>query len=364
MRPRSRPPLSSSRDWDRRDREHNAPMRRLPEATRDVPAESRNRTGPGPPPTGKLAPPMITTLRFSLAARSNTQTRAIHGAIDWPEAASNRGKFTHQSVPWVVMVPGYGASVGRGFFPTAGRTLAAAGIACVRMNYAGSGIGSDLTTFNDEVAACSHTYLDELADLDALITQADTLPTPAGLRLDPARRGAFGHSRGGAMTLVHAAESTTHPDIPACRGVAAWASMSSILRFSPERVQLWREAGHLDVRHQSAGRKIPLDVSILNVAENARERLDLLRAASNLPCPLLVAQGREDTSTTVDDATAIAHAAGPSTVLAIVDGDHVFDAREQKPAQIGALEPTMREPWPSGFAQAMERTCKLFAEQL
>ena len=76
------------------------------------------------------------------------------------------------------MVPGYGASVGRGFFPTAGRTLAAAGIACVRMNYAGSGIGSDLTTFNDEVAACSHTYLDELADLDALITQARHLADP------------------------------------------------------------------------------------------------------------------------------------------------------------------------------------------
>ena len=46
-----------------------------------------------------------------------------------------------------------------------------------------------------------------------------------------------GHSRGGGLALIHAAESGT------CRGVVTWAAVATFDRFDEPTKELWRRDG-------------------------------------------------------------------------------------------------------------------------
>lgn len=241
--------------------------------------------------------------------------RLLRGRVVRPQ--HGEGPF-----PVVLCAHGYTGFMDWGFWPPWSRHLSEHGIASVRFNFPGTGIGADLETLSDEEAFQRNDYLRELEELAAVRQWIDA--HAAEHHVDPDRIALLGHSRGGGMAVVHAAE---HPG--AYRAVVTWNAIASILRFPAERLMRWRHQGWIDVYHHTARKRIPLPLRVLETSEQNRERLNPTAAAARLEAPLLVVQGETDTSVTMEDARALFGAARRGELAVIRNGDHVFGARHR-----------------------------------
>lgn len=255
-----------------------------------------------------MAEPAATEQRFDLPIDTE---RLLRGRLILPPGP---GPF-----PLVLCAHGYTGFMDWGFWPPWSVALAARGIASVRFNFPGTGIGADLRSFDRPELFQANTYRRELEELAAVRDWIRASSAP----IDQQRVGILGHSRGGGMAVVHAAEA----GLEAYRAVATWNGLASILRFSDERLAEWRREGALDVFHHSARRRVPLPLAVLEDAEAQRARLDPTAAAGRLQAPLLVVQGEVDRDVTMEDARALFGAAPRASLSVIPEGDHVFGAR-------------------------------------
>lgn len=246
-----------------------------------------------------------------------------------------RGRFVPATLgpaPWpcVTMVYGHTSFMDWGFYPELSHRLAAVGIASVRFNYSGDGLGEDLETFENEALFARTGYGWELDDLARV--RAYTLEHP---EIDDRRCAVLGHSRGGGMALLHAAECGDY------RAVITWNAIDEVLRFSSERLAEWEENGQIRVQHWTAGRRARKDVSVLRHARTHAQRFDIPSACGRLQCPTLILQAADDRSVPESAAHAIASACPPglARVQVIPDADHVFGGRHplrEIPASLSA----------------------------
>ena len=265
------------------------------------------------------------------------QERTVRGRLTLPE-----GPGPH---PVVLIAHGYTTFMDWGFFPEIADRLAAQGVASLRFNFSGSGIGPDLVSPTEPERFARNSYLHELDDLATVRAALDRGDWPL---LDPDRVGILGHSRGGAMSLIHAAEHRGY------RALVTWAAIDRILQFTPERLAQWRVDGVVDVMHWTARRTWQLDVSTLRAAEQHAERLDVLAACRKVPAPVLVVMGDADAGLAPAVAENLAAAAGERGELCWVPGgDHTFGARHP-----------LRRPLPDTLERVLEATTQHFRRHL
>lgn len=266
-----------------------------------------------------------------LGADGQAQKRTLRGRIVTPETGTS-------PYPVVLIAHGYTSFMDWGFLPVLSQRLADLGIASLRWNFSGSGIGPDLTTMTEPGQFEYNSYLHELEDLAILRNALDSGRWP---ELDSSRCSIVGHSRGGAMALIHAAERGDY------QAVVTWAAMDHTLQFSARRQELWKQQGYLEVMHWTARRRLRLDVSTLLAAEDHADRLDVLAASSRLDSPWLIVMGDADQSLPFAVAERLYQAAGPKAQLFRVhSGDHTFGARHPMPS-----------PPPSALEQVLQASC-------
>jgi len=244
--------------------------------------------------------------------------------------------------PWVLVVHGYTSHGDWGFFPELSRRLVDRAIATVRVSLSGSALGPDRRSLAAPEVFARNTYTDELEELARVAARAARHPLLSD------RRAVLGHSRGGAMGLVHAAETGGY------RACVGWAAMDSILRFSPQRLEQWRRDGFLEVRHFGSGSTARLERSVLDDAERHRARLDPLAACARLEAAWLFLVGDRDRSVPPEDGARLAAAMPPGRGRCVVvrDADHAFGARDP-----------IREV-PDALEQLWSTTTAFLAEQL
>lgn len=244
------------------------------------------------------------------AADGKPQERVIRGRLDLPAGAGPH--------PLVLCCHGHTSFCDWGFYPHLAAELQRRGIACLRFNFSGSGIGADLCTPDQPEVFARNSYLHELADLERLRAELTQRADP---RLDLGRLGILGHSRGAGMALIHAAEQGDY------RSVVLWAPLPEILQFSPERIAAWRAQGQLGVMHWTLGRRLPQHVEVLEAALRHRRRLDIPAAAARLAAPLLCIAGGRDRSIPVDAIRGLCAMRAGARLEVLADADHVFDCR-------------------------------------
>jgi dienelactone hydrolase len=237
--------------------------------------------------------------------------RSVRGSVSVPPSAGNR-------LPHVVILHGFKGFMDWGFFPELARRFARRGIAAVRFNFSGSGIGADPFAFTEAEAFARNTYSRELEDVARVRAAIRTGEIP---HLDPQRTALFGHSRGGGIALVHAAEDGAY------RGVVTWAAVDDFDRFDDATKSLWREAGHLLVRNARTGQDHRIDLDLLEDLERNRDRLDILAACRRLRAPVLLVHGEQDEAVPVQALARLAAAlAEHAHVLSIAGAGHTFGA--------------------------------------
>ncbi len=251
--------------------------------------------------------------------------------LDWPDepsrtlrgrvvvAADTGGAAGSTPRPHVLLVHGHRGFMDWSYFPLLADRLAGAGLAVVAFNLSGSGIGPDLTAFTDPEAFAANTYTRELEDLDRVRAEIDRGALPG---VDPARRGIYGHSRGGGMALLHAAD---HGDYTA---LCLWAPMHRVALFGAESRRSFERRGHI-LSPLPTGGVLRLDRSVLDDAERNAERLDIGRACARLRAPTRVLYGSRDRLLEEGAATALetSFPPGVATFEVIEGGNHTLGAR-------------------------------------
>ena len=220
--------------------------------------------------------------------------------------------------PAVVVVHGFKGFKDWGLWPSLAERLARAGFSAVTLNLSGSGV-DDTGEFVFPERFGHNTFSAELQDLrrvaDALVAGELGVapPTPLGL---------LGHSRGGGIAILHAAEDSR------VRALVTWAAISTVERWPPATRASWRAAGVSPVENTRTHQVLPLYPDVLDDIERNAEALDIEAAAGRIAAPWLIVHGSEDEAVALAEGRLLASAAPPGTsrFLEIEGTGHTFGA--------------------------------------
>ncbi|MEO0481408.1 MAG: alpha/beta fold hydrolase [Planctomycetota bacterium] len=199
----------------------------------------------------------------------------IRGELTLPHAAGT------PPFPWVLQAHGYGGSRDWGPHRLLADRLSRRGVASIRFDFSGDGRLPDGSI--DESIVVKNFYSRELEDIGRVCDYGD-----ARVELDPKRRAFVGHSRGGGIGLVHVAERGDY------QTAIGWAAMDRILRFDAERLERWRREGRTELRHHGLQKTITFDRSLIDDADENRDRLDIRAAVRRIAVPMLFLHGDRD----------------------------------------------------------------------
>ncbi|MCZ6596123.1 MAG: alpha/beta fold hydrolase [Planctomycetota bacterium] len=247
------------------------------------------------------------------ADKSGEPGRLIRGRVVAPAGAETAA----ERLPAVLVLHGFKGFMDWGFFPEFARRVAGRGLAAVAFNMSGSGIGEDLERFTEDEAFARDTWSRQLEDVERVRAAVAAMPW-----IDPERMALVGHSRGGAVALLHAAERGDY------RAVVTWAAVASVDPYDPGLKAEWRERGHVLIHNARTGQDHRVDVGFLEDLERNAARLDVLAACRRLATPTLLLHGTADESVPFAAAQALGDALPSVTgrVLAVEGGGHTFGA--------------------------------------
>ena len=267
--------------------------------------------------------------------------RTLRGWIEYPRSA----EAARERVPYVLVLHGFKGFMDWGFFPELARRLVARGLAVIRFNFSGSGVGENPLEFSEERAFFENTPSRELEDVERVRAWLDS----GALPWIEARRGAlFGHSLGGAVALIHAARRLDY------HALVTWAPVASFRRFTPEAEALWREQGHIEILNARTGQVHRLGIGWLDDIERNTRALDIAAACRRLTTPTLLLHGSRDEAVPLVEGETLAGAFPPGVArLTILEGgNHTF----------GAVHPLAGVP--PTLERAFQETSEAFARRL
>jgi dipeptidyl aminopeptidase/acylaminoacyl peptidase len=232
--------------------------------------------------------------------------------------------------PAVLVLHGFKGFKDWGMFPPLAERLALAGFAVVSPNLSGSGV-DDSGEFAFPERFGHNTFSAELQDagtvLDALLNGRLGVPAPSGL-------GLIGHSRGGGVAVLQAAQDSR------IRALVTWAAIASVERWPMDQRAAWRAAGQTKVRNARTGQVLPLYTDVLDDIDHNAASLDIEAAAGRIAIPWLLIHGTNDESVGFSEAELLKGAnSGKSTRLMPVEGGgHTFGATHPWQASTAELD--------------------------
>jgi dienelactone hydrolase len=237
-----------------------------------------------------------------------TFTRHVLDGALGPVAVDVRAGGREAARPAVVVLHGFKGFKDWGMFPPLAERLARAGFSAVSLNVSGAGV-DDEGMFSYPERFGRNTFSAELGDLgrviDALAAGGLGVPAPSSI-------GLLGHSRGGGVAILRAADDAR------VRALVTWAAIAT---------ETWRASGRQDVVNARTGEVLPLYTEVLDDIDTRSAQLDIEAAAARVAAPWLIVHGTHDEAVPVAEAERLA-AAQPRAVLERIEGaGHTFGAR-------------------------------------
>jgi uncharacterized protein len=137
----------------------------------------------------------------------------------------------------------------------------------------------------------------------------------------PTTTGLIGHSRGGGIAVLHAAQDVR------VQALVTWAAISTVERWGTEERAAWRSNGRISILNARTGQALPLYTDVLDDIERNALALDIQAAAAKIRIPWLAVHGRADESVRFAEAQVlIASSSGTARLLQVEAGGHTFGA--------------------------------------
>lgn len=164
-------------------------------------------------------------------------------------------------------------------------------------NFSHNGIGDISTEFSEFEKFANNTFSLEISELDQLISayfeKQIVQEVNENLFL-------IGHSRGGAIALLTA---THYKNIS---GLALWATISKLDRYTERQKIEWRKKGYFEVINARTKQTFKLNVSLLeDIEKNSDTILNIESSVRNLHKPLLIVHGKQDLAVPINEAEQI-----------------------------------------------------------
>ena len=255
--------------------------------------------------------------------------------------------------PVVVFVHGFKGFKDWGHFPLVADYFAGRGFVFVKLNLSHNGIVVGGTGDLEDLEAFGRNNfsieLDDIGQVIDALYEPGATPVPAA-EMDLNRLCLTGHSRGGGLVLLKAAED------PRVRAVATWAGIAEIdQRWPQAMLDEWQRTGVLHVPNLRTGQQLPLHYQIVEDYLANRPRLDIPHnVRRKLRQPLLLIPGDEDETVPVAAAHALQQLQPNAELLNVPGATHMF----------GGAHPWPDEALPEPARLITERTAAFFRRHL
>lgn len=197
---------------------------------------------------------------------------------------------TNLPKPIVIFCHGYKGFKDWGAWNLVAQKFAENNLFFVKFNFShNGGTAKNPIDFPDLDAFGENNYILELQDLDNVL---DTILATNAYKneIDKSNITLIGHSRGGGIVVLKAAENKKVTKVITWAGVSDFAS-----RFpSKEELQQWKEKGVAYILNSRTNQKMPHKYQFYTSFKENETRLNIKLAVENLKIPYLIVQGTAD----------------------------------------------------------------------
>lgn len=251
---------------------------------------------------------------------SNVIHAMIAGSNDRPMALDLHVP-EQKKAPLVIMVHGFKGFKDWGHFPLVGDAFAKAGFAFLRFNFSHNGTTPDHPSdFVDLEAFAENNLIKELDDvqtiLDGLVD--GRLFKEAALDLDNVF--IIGHSRGGGIALISAAEDDR------LKGLATWAAVNHYDREGFP-LDVWEKQGKILIPNARTGQDMPMNWQFVEVMKANMDRLSIRSQSGKVNVPTLIVHGTDDPTVPYSEGLDMASWSDHFELLTVNDADHSFGGK-------------------------------------
>jgi len=245
--------------------------------------------------------------------------------------------------PLVIFCHGYKGYKDWGAFDLMSSSFLEAGIALLKFNFSHNGCTPDQPIdFPDLDAFGNNNYTKELDDLESIINWISTT-TKFKNEIDTNNISLIGHSRGGAIAIIKAAEDSR------IKKLVTWAAVCDLNRtmfHEGAELNKWKEDGVLYILNGRTKQKMPHYIQFYHNYSKNKERLDVKKAVKQLSIPQLIVHGEGDLAVPVIHAENLHQWNPASELMLLPKANHVF----------GASQPWLKDKLPEDFSIVLKKT--------
>lgn len=229
---------------------------------------------------------------------------------------------TGKSKPVIIYAHGFNGFKDWGSFDIMAKRIAEAGFVLIKFNFSFNGTTpAQAEEFTDLEAYAQNNYTIELDNLEAVINWAVSPDNPYASEIDQEMLGLIGHSLGGGIVLLKAAEDAR------VKALVTWAAIAECQtpwsNWPKERMKEWEETGVQHIVNGRTGQQMPLGYQLYENYQQNKERLNIKRAIKSLNIPILLCHGTNDPAVPIAKARLLQEWQ-PAALLFTIASDHVF----------------------------------------
>lgn len=217
----------------------------------------------------------------------------------------------------------------------------------LKMNFShNGGTKEQPIDFPDLEAFGQNNYLKELDDLDSIISWLHS-ENSFHSEINTKNITVIGHSRGGGIVVLKAANDQRISKVISWAGVSDFAS-----RFPDgETLELWKKNGIAYITNARTNQQMPHYFQFYTSFKSNEEALTIKTAAEKLSIPYLIVHGNMDETVPLKEAENL-HTWSPESQLEVIEGaNHSF----------GSAQPWTQHALPSHLSLALERSLDFIA---
>lgn len=230
---------------------------------------------------------------------------------------------SEKQLPLVIFAHGYKGYKDWGAWDLMAEKIAAAGYFFVKFNFSHNGTTVEQPReFADLEAFGNNNFSREMSDYDAVLNHFIAHPA-----VDAEKVALIGHSRGGGISVIKAAEDQRVKLLTTLAGVSNFR-----YRFpSQQRFDDWKQSGVMYSENKRTGQQMPHYFQFFEDFEKNEKRFDIQYAAQHLEKPFLIIQGTNDDAVKDKESLLLHEWCKTSQLELLQDANHTFGAKEPWP---------------------------------
>ena len=222
--------------------------------------------------------------------------------------------------PLIIFCHGYKGFKDWGAWPLLSEALAVSGFVVIKFNFSHNG-GTHIQPidFPDLEAFGNNNYTKELEDLDRVISWVQ-ITYANHPNMNPLNLTLIGHSRGGGIVTIKAAEDPRVKKVISLGGVSDFKSRFPL----GKELEKWKETGVRFVENGRTKQLMPHYYQFYKDFIANEPRLTIQTAVKKLKIPFLIIHGDADTSVSINEALALRGWSPNGQFIALQGANHVF----------------------------------------